>query len=328
MLDRLQADDKALSKELEEREDMNRKGGKPVSRIPTFHKRPTNVSQSSELPVPKKDSPVQAAPPPEKAESGIVEVTKSKPSEVRETALPLPSVRVPRVGFEPPSVFTSTEPAAATAHTPIITTPKNWSLSESLQSPSMTATPRPALRPQQDRSKTPEAEAETTPDGLASHLPTKGSLSQKMLEDAEEKHDADVKAAFTPTAPGNTEKSTETFHTTIVSQVEAIMDEEPPWEKEPMSVAGLKGSVPSSDAESEADLPEEKSEGDVLWDATEIHALPVSQSEPPIVAEKRADIDESPPPVAPEKHAKVRSASSTKVSYLFLFVNTDQSCTG
>ncbi|XP_047441206.1 5'-3' exonuclease PLD3 isoform X5 [Mugil cephalus] len=194
VLDRLQVEDKALSKELEEKDDMKRRSGKSISRIPTFHKRPTNVGQTPEPPVPKKDSPVQAAPPPEKAESGGVEAPRLKPLEARETTLPHPSVHVPKLGFEPPAVFGSTEQAAAAAadDASIIASPWSWSLSESLlQSPSMTASPRPALRPKQDKSRTAETEAATTPDGL---LPSVGSLGQKPLEDAAEKCGASIKA--------------------------------------------------------------------------------------------------------------------------------------
>ncbi|TMS17068.1 hypothetical protein E3U43_001137 [Larimichthys crocea] len=70
VLDRLEGDDKAAKAEFEDKEDMNRKGGKPVSRIPTFHKRP---AQNTELPVPKKDTPVHVAHLSEKAVSGSVE---------------------------------------------------------------------------------------------------------------------------------------------------------------------------------------------------------------------------------------------------------------
>ncbi|XP_047441201.1 5'-3' exonuclease PLD3 isoform X2 [Mugil cephalus] len=314
VLDRLQVEDKALSKELEEKDDMKRRSGKSISRIPTFHKRPTNVGQTPEPPVPKKDSPVQAAPPPEKAESGGVEAPRLKPLEARETTLPHPSVHVPKLGFEPPAVFGSTEQAAAAAadDASIIASPWSWSLSESLlQSPSMTASPRPALRPKQDKSRTAETEAATTPDGL---LPSVGSLGQKPLEDAAEKCGASIKGRFTPTASGDNDKSAEAFPTAVVSQVEDIMDEEPPWEKEPVNVAGLKGSVPSSDAESEADLPEEKSEGSVLWDATEIREPPINRSEFPDVAEKTANVDESTSTVAPEKQAEASSSSPTKGS--------------
>ncbi|TDH07971.1 hypothetical protein EPR50_G00111590 [Perca flavescens] len=77
VLDRLRSEDeKAARKELEEKEDMNRKGGKLLSRIPTFRPRPTVASQTPELPGSQTDTPVHVAPPPEKA--GSVEAEKPK----------------------------------------------------------------------------------------------------------------------------------------------------------------------------------------------------------------------------------------------------------
>ncbi|XP_028444997.1 uncharacterized protein pld7 isoform X2 [Perca flavescens] len=144
VLDRLRSEDeKAARKELEEKEDMNRKGGKLLSRIPTFRPRPTVASQTPELPGSQTDTPVHVAPPPEKA--GSVEAEKPKLHHVRETALPLPSVRVPKIDFEPPSLLSSTERASAAAHGPLTTASKSSSSSES----SLTASPRPALRPEQ-----------------------------------------------------------------------------------------------------------------------------------------------------------------------------------
>ncbi|XP_078117255.1 uncharacterized protein pld7 isoform X1 [Sander vitreus] len=144
VLDRLRAEDeKAARKELEEKEDMNRKGGKLLSRIPTFRPRPTVASQTPELPGSQTDTPVHVAPPPEKA--GSVEAEKPKLPHVRETSLPLPSVRIPKTDFELPSPLSSTERAAAAAHSPLIAASKSSSSSES----SLTASPRPALRPEQ-----------------------------------------------------------------------------------------------------------------------------------------------------------------------------------
>ncbi|XP_023251726.1 uncharacterized protein LOC111646465 isoform X1 [Seriola lalandi dorsalis] len=334
VLDRLEA----AKKELEEKEDMNRKGGKPLSRIPTFHKRPTGASQHTELPVPKKDTPVHVAQPHVKAGYGIVEASKSKPPDARETALPLPSVRAPKIGFEGPSPFISTEQAAATVHSAVITAPKSWSLSESVQHPFMTASPRPALRPEQgseqylpeqDLSKTSEIEADTLPDGPVSDLPHKGSLSQTPQEDTAGKYDAEAKGRITLTTSGDKEKSDspEVAHTAEVSQVDAIMDEEPPWEMEPMNILELKDSRSSSDVECEEDLTDEKHEHHSVGEVKDYYEPPVIQSEFSKREEKRADMDEYTSPVAPEKPAKVRSTKSTTRSgcssfALFCFLPT------
>ncbi|XP_072252303.1 5'-3' exonuclease PLD3 isoform X2 [Leuresthes tenuis] len=295
LLDRFHADDGAVKKDPEEKEDMNRKGGKPVSRIPTFQKRPVSGSQSTELPAPKKDAPVHAAQPPEKTASGSVEASKSKPPDVRETARPPPTARVPKVGHEAPSMFDCSEQTTAAGQSPAVSAPRSWALSESLQSPLMTASPRPALRPEEDTSKTSETEADPTPDAPASYLPSEGSLSQKPQQH--------TKIALT--ASGDTEKSAENVHSSAVSQVEAIMDEEPPWETEPMEIAELKDSRSSSDAEYEGDSAAEPSEGHMEEQREPI----ISQSECPDLSEKKANTT-----VAPEEPAKVSSAKSTKSS--------------
>ncbi|XP_040904732.1 5'-3' exonuclease PLD3 isoform X2 [Toxotes jaculatrix] len=325
VLDRLQAEDKAAKKELEEKEEMNRKSGKPVSRIPTFHKRPTSASQNTEVPVPKKDTPVHAAQPHEKAGYGSVEASKSKLPDVRETALPLPSVRVPKAGFEAPSPFSSTEQAATSAHSSQVTAPKSWSLSESVQHPLMTASPRPALRPrheseqhlpEQDKSKPSEEEADSTPDGPVGHLPHEGSLSQKQEHGTEEMHDTEVKGRIPFTASGDskTSESAESAQTTEVSQVDAIMDEEPPWETEPVNILELKDSRSSSDVECEEDLTGEGSERHDLGEVKDHHEPHVSQSEVSKLAEIQASLDESTSSVAPEKPTKARSSKTTKSS--------------
>lgn len=303
MLERLQADDK-------DKEDMNRKGGKPASRIPTFHKRPISTSQTTELPAPQKDPPVHVAQPPEKA--GSVEPSKSKPPDVRETALPLPSVRVPKTSFEAPSPFSSTEQAATAAHSPVITAPKSYS--EPVRFSSMIASPRPALRPEQgseqhepeqDTSKT--LEADTVQDVSISQLPCEGSISQKPPEDIE------IKSRITLTASGDTEKSEPAAE---VNQEGAIMDEQPPWETEPMNTLEFKDSRSSSDVECEDDSADEKSEGHDSGEVKE-HLEPlISQSEFSNCEEERAD--ESSSPVAPEKPAKAKSTKSAKVSYVVL----------
>uniref|UniRef100_A0A8C4EG89 Phospholipase D family, member 7 n=1 Tax=Dicentrarchus labrax TaxID=13489 RepID=A0A8C4EG89_DICLA len=331
VLDRFWADDKAARRELEERDEMNRKGGKPVSRIPTFLKRPNSASQGLELPLPKKDTPVHVAQPPKKAGSGSVEASKSKPPDGRETALPLPSVRTPKIGFEVPSPFISTEHATAAAHSSLITTPKSWSLSESVQCPLMTVSPRPALRPEQgseqqlpdqDKSKTFEIEADTIPDAPISRLPHEGSVNQKPPKDTEEKYTAAVKSRVTLSPSGDTRKleSAEIPQATGVSKEEAIMDEEPPWETEPMNTLELKDSRSSSDVECEDDSAGEKSEGRDSGEVKELHALPLtSKLESSDPAMERAGGHESTSPVTPEKAAKARSTKSSGCSSFSLF---------
>ncbi|XP_054890183.1 uncharacterized protein pld7 isoform X2 [Poeciliopsis prolifica] len=50
VLDPLHIDERTQRKEIDEKEDMNRKGGKPVSRIPTYQKRPGSGGQAAERP--------------------------------------------------------------------------------------------------------------------------------------------------------------------------------------------------------------------------------------------------------------------------------------
>ncbi|XP_017295801.1 5'-3' exonuclease PLD3 isoform X2 [Kryptolebias marmoratus] len=293
VLDRFHCDDKALKKELEEKEDMNRKGGKPVSRIPTFQKRPV----TAELPVPRRDTPVHVAQPPEKAAGGGVEASKSKPTDVKETALTLPSVRIPKTVSDSSPVAGSVEQAAAAAHSSVSAPPKSWSLFESGQSPAIVS-PRPALRPQQDTESTIGAEAGAIPDAPESHFSHESSLSQKPQE----------QTRFTLTASGDTEKSAGRDDVTDVIQVDAIMDEEPPWETETTKTAEQKDSGSSSDAECEEDLGSEISVGD-----DSEHQEPIAR-QPEFLNLEEKKTNKSSSPVAPEKPAKVSSTKSTKRS--------------
>lgn len=295
VLDRMEADDKAAKKELEEKEDMNRRAGKAASRIPTFHKRPTGVSSNAELSGSKKDVPVQSA------ESGSGEPAKSRPQDGR--ALLPPSVRVPKVGIEAPSMFTSTEPVVTVSHGS--GTPKSHGLSESF----MTVTPRPSLKTQHEsgyllaeleKEETLETEAETMPDVTVSHLPSGGSFNQTPLDRIERY---------------NIIGSAEIHPEPEVSPVEAIMDEEPPWTTEPTSVPELKDSRSSSVVEHEDDLTGEECDDENLCEMEE-HQEPLeSQPEPLNVA---GNVDEPASTAAPEKPAKASSAKLTKVSYVVL----------
>ncbi|CAK6976264.1 LOW QUALITY PROTEIN: 5'-3' exonuclease PLD3 [Scomber scombrus] len=328
VLDRL-TDDKAAKKELEEREDMNRKGGKPVSRIPTFHNRRSGASQNSEPPNSKKDTAIHVVQPPEKAEG--VEASKSKLPDVREKALPQPSLRTPRIGFEASSLFSGTDQAAATAPTSLITTPKTWSLPESLQQPPMTVSPRPAIRnehgaqqhpPEQDESKNSEIEADIVVDAPVSHLPLEDFLIQKPQE-----ADVEVKSKMTLAASGDTAESqpSEVAHIAGVGRVETIMDEEPPWEKEPASALEFKDSRSSSEVECEDDLTVERSKGNGSGKVKEHYEPYVCQSELQDTAEKQASMKES--AFAKKEPVKAKSTKSTKSSgcssfSLFCFLPT------
>ncbi|XP_010768922.1 uncharacterized protein isoform X3 [Notothenia coriiceps] len=325
VLDRIGAEDKA-SRELEEREDMNRKGGKLVSRIPTFQKRPSGAIPTPELHVPKKDPPVHIAQPLEKSGSGGAEALKSKLTEVREKALPLPSVQTPKIGFE-------AEPSTTFAHSPVTTTPK--SLFESGQYSSMIVSPRPALRlqqgseqhlPEEDQSQTLEKGADNVLDAPDSQLPDQGLIGQKPLEHTKENYDVTVESWITLNAYGDTNKSEDELHTTKVSDVASIMDEQPPWEIQLKNLLEFKDSKSSSEAECEDDLAEEKSEDhDDEGEMKEHYEPLVTKSEFLGHAEKSFNVDEATSPAAPEKPAE--STKSTKSSggcsfALFCFLPT------
>ncbi|KAM4732402.1 5'-3' exonuclease PLD3 isoform 2-T2 [Anableps anableps] len=300
ILDRLHMDERTLGKELEEKEEMNRKGGKPVSRIPTFQKRPGGASQTAELAAPRKDAPVHAAQPSEKAGSTSVETLKSKLPEVRETSLSPPSVRVPGISFAT-ALSSGVEQAAAAGHTSAIAAPKTKSLSESAQGLLMIASPRPPLRPPQDTNKTSRTEAGSAPDGPLSSLPQESILSQKPDE---------KRTGITLTGSGDTEPA----GTTEADQIEAIMDEEPPWETELVETAELGGTGSSSDAECDDDLATERSEGHDSEDVEEPQEPLKSQTKLPDPEVKRATMDDSASYVAQEKPAREKPAQSTKRS--------------
>ncbi|XP_031713969.1 uncharacterized protein pld7 isoform X1 [Anarrhichthys ocellatus] len=321
VLDRLRVDDKAARRELEEKEDMNRKGGKPVSRIPTFHKRPAIASQAPEPPAPKKDAPVPGAQPPG---SGSAEASKSKPSDIRETALPLPTVRVPNVGLEAPSLFGSTELAAA-AHSPLVTAPKSWSLSEFAQYSSMTASPRPALRPEQG------SEQHVQERDQRHAFETEAGAAQ---DDPEKEYGVVVRSRITLATSGDMVKSVpaDILHSTEVSKEKAIMDEQPPWETEPMHTLEFRECRSSSDVECEDESAGEESAGEESageesagHDSVEEYREPLTISQPEV--SDLADVADSTSPVAPEKPARAQSARSTKSSgcssfALFCFLPT------
>ncbi|XP_068423183.1 5'-3' exonuclease PLD3-like isoform X2 [Clinocottus analis] len=298
---------------------MNRKGGKPVSRIPTFHKRPAGASQTPELPAAKKDASGPAAQPPGTAASA--EASRSKPPDVRETALPLPVVRVPQVGLEAPSLFASAElasvAAAVAARTSLTTASKSWGLAEPAQYSLMTVSPRPALRrydsehhiPEPDQSRAFETEA----DRPTSRHPAKDEM---LPQDPEEEYGVKVRSsvALNASGDGKTSQPADALHETEVSQEQAIMDEQPPWETETMNTLELsKDSRSSSDAESEEEYADEKREDHELVEA---HREPLAMSPPEIsgLQEERANATVSTFLVASEGPAQAQSARSTKSS--------------
>ncbi|XP_060936211.1 uncharacterized protein pld7 [Limanda limanda] len=329
VLNRLQEDEKADKNDFEEKEDMKNKDGKPVSRIPTYHKRPPGAS---ELPVLKKDTTVHAAQPHEKAGSERTEASKAKPLDERETSLPLPSFRVPKFGLEGHSPYLSAAQVAATAHKSAITTPKSWSLPGSIQSPLSIASPRPAIRPEQgseqhlpeDKSKTSVVEFHIPPDVPVSRLLHQGSLCPKSKDDPAKECDVEVKEGITVTASEDTTTS-EIALTAEVGQADYIMDEEPPWEKEPKNTPESKASGSSSDTKKEEDLKHKKSKLDSLEQAKEHPEPQVVQSENSKLENKMAEKDGSTSPVAAETlKAKDSSTKSTKSSrgfrYLIIFL--------
>ncbi|KAM4586051.1 uncharacterized protein pld7 [Fundulus diaphanus] len=299
ILDRLHVDEGALKKELEEKEDMNRKGGKPVSRIPTFQKRPGGPT--TELPAPRRE-----AQPSERGGGGGAEGFKPLP-EAREGALPLPSVRVPALGFVAASVSGGVEQAAAAAagHTSEVPAPRSKSQSEPAQGLLMVASPRPPLRPEQDPSGTPRTEAGSTPDGPPSSLPQEGSLSQKVGEE---------RAEIVVDASGDGEKTEEAADAGEVGRVEAIMDEEPPWETETVETAELRASACSSDAECDGDVASEASEGQDSQGFGEDEEWLQHQTEPPEPGANKPAVDDCTSSMVEEKSAQENPTEATQRS--------------
>lgn len=259
---------------------MNRKAGKLASRIPTFHKRPASGSQSTETPVLRKDNPVPVAQPPQKAESGSAEASKSKLPDAREPALPLPVVVVPKVSLDSYSLFSSIEQPVTPPHSSQITAPKSWSFSGSEQL--MTPSPRPALRPEQDSEQhLPEEDTVSQIEALATvategQLPPVDPLSERSQKDAAETHDVDADSRFRLRAYGNADTSEAE---NIFGCVDAIMDEEPPWLVDPMNVLESKDSRSSSDAECEENVSGEKHKDEDSVPAEEHHHLHTSRME-------------------------------------------------
>lgn len=223
-------------------EEMNRRGGKLASKIPTFHKRPNNASHNNELLGAKKDTSMHVVQPYEKAASVSMVPLMSKQTDVREKGLPLPLTRIPKIDFDAFSLSSRLDQAA---HSARVTPPRTFSFSESLQHSLFTASPRPALRAEQgdhyleqDESKT----ADTLIDGSLSHRPFGVRLPHKPQEDTPQSFDFEVND-LRDTVECN---SAETAYT-----AGNIIHEEPPWESEPTASFVLKDCSSSSDSDCE-----------------------------------------------------------------------------
>ncbi|KAL6118127.1 uncharacterized protein ACO6RY_15781 [Pungitius sinensis] len=308
VLDRLQSDNKAGATELEEKEDMNRKGGKPFSRIPTFHKRPASAAPTPEPPAANKDPVGPGAQ--GKVTGGGAQALNSKPSDVRARPPPLPPISALDVCLE------------AAAAGPPVTAPKRWGLPEPADYSPLAVSPRPAIRPQGGAEPSVSEQIQpgafqTEADGSEQDAPTsrrleEGPVGQKSPEDPDEEDAVVGRSKITVTASGDTERSApeDLLHTTNDSGEEAITDEQPPWETEPMHAFGSKDSRSSSDSECDNEFADEKAEGHRSVERRGKALI----TRPP---EERANAGNLSSPVAPEKPARTQSTRSAKSSGCF-----------
>ncbi|XP_068596200.1 5'-3' exonuclease PLD3 [Brachionichthys hirsutus] len=273
--------------ESEEKEDMSRKSGKPASRIPTFHKRPANVSPGTEPSAPKRDAPQSG----ENAGGGGLEAARSKPPDFR--VLPQPSGHAPKSGSEASSAL------AAPGHASCMTSLRSRGASEFEQSPFTSVSLRPPIRagwgsdaPEEDERKMFGVEAEPTPGSLVSHLRCEGSVSQEAPEPR------DVSGSISPRGDAETLESAEILATAEFSQEEAILDEEPPWETGRNNAPESKGSSSLSEVESEDDSVCDESD---RRDSGEVkrHRQPAGSLSDS--AEEGEGVADSPANAAPEK---------------------------
>ncbi|KAF7661459.1 hypothetical protein LDENG_00261500 [Lucifuga dentata] len=322
ILERFIPEEESPKNEFEEKEDMSHKSAKqPVSRIPTFHKRPTTGSQNVELPLSKRDPLIHGVQPPEKTGSGTAEGPKFKLLGVRETALPLPSVRTPKINVEASSPLISTEEVAASAHSSISSAPKGLPEEpESLQYLPIAVSPRPALRSREQSYHTSEVEADVATDDLKTLLSCEGDIAEKGEVEGE--------GRISHTGAGDAEilESTKRF-----GKVKPIMDEEPPWETEPANMLELEeDNESSSDIPCVDDLAVEAGvldSGEMKDDYEPDTSEDADQSEVSNLAEENTDIDKSISCPVPNKPSKARSTKSTKRSScssfaLFCFLPT------
>ncbi|KAM8909152.1 5'-3' exonuclease PLD3 isoform 2-T2 [Spinachia spinachia] len=310
VLDRLQVDNKAAGTELEEKEDMNPKGVKPFSRIPTFHKRPANAAPPPEPPGAKKDPAGPGAQSSGKVTGG------SAQADIRARA---PPQSVLDVCLEAP--FSSSRPDLAAAATPPVTAPKMWGLPEPAEYSSLAVIPRPAIRP---RGGGELFKSEQTARGAfqteADAEQKEGPVGQKPPEDPEEEDAVLGRSRMTLAASGDTDKSApeDCLDTTNDSGEEAITDEQPPWETEPTHAFEYKDSRSSSDNECDNEFEDEKAEAHHL---AEGHSKPLITRPPQVsgLAEERANSGFFSSPVAPEKPTTAQATRSAKSSGGFSF---------
>ncbi|KAM4621661.1 inactive phospholipase D5 [Polymixia lowei] len=327
----IRTEEEAARKDVEEKEDMSRKSGRtPVSRIPTFQstltkKRSTSGSQNTELPLSKKDALDHAAQPPERADDGSVEVSKTKLPGIRETALPLPSVRlVPKVGLETLSPIGLKEQAVTSANSSLTSPPKSCSLTEeSVDHPFMTVSSRPALRAELG-DQASENKVDIIPDDPITHLAPEGFLGQTRLEEAEEKCEAEVDSGDRLAASGDAERSEaeEVIEEDRenLCQVKDIVDEEPPWKTEHIKFDDVleEGDGLSSDAPCVEDPVVEKSDVSSASESEEVnshHDQYAGQRGVPsksLSAEESTDPYKSTTPAGPQRPPKVGSSQPTK----------------
>ncbi|XP_061901257.1 5'-3' exonuclease PLD3 isoform X1 [Entelurus aequoreus] len=239
VLDRFRVTDNASKREPEERDDMNRKSAKPASRIPTFNKRPATLS--AEMPLSKKELPLPVVQPAEKPASVLVDTSKC----VQEKNLL--SYRIPIIGGEVSTILSNTEQTSEGS------TPNACMLSEGVQYGIM-ASPRPALRAEgrliQEQHES-QCSATSKIDSFSPEIPCLDSLSQdNPQEDKPPGSYVVTKRSVSTTVT----KSTELDCMPNVSQTEAIVNEQPPWEREHPHTPESQDVRSSSDVDSEDDF--------------------------------------------------------------------------
>ncbi|KAM9850095.1 5'-3' exonuclease PLD3 isoform 2-T2 [Aulostomus maculatus] len=294
VLDRV--DERSLKRELDEREDTSRKGGKPVSRIPTFQKRPVNASQSAELPLSRRDPPIHGVQPAEKAAN--VEASRFKLLDVRDKGLPLPSAHIPTSGFEEASLFSCPSDAAQ-----------------------QLVNPRPPLRTSHGLEEDQGAEADVVLyEPMSSDLPCEVSLSQRPQQDAPQRYE--VTSRMTPAGSGDHAGSAEVAHTPEVSHDETIMNEEPPWGADTTTASALRSeSRSSSDTDDEDELAAKEPDNCTSVEERERDEPRVFQSESEGLPHTQATTDKSAAdaPQKPAKATATQPAKSTGCSSFVLF---------
>ncbi|KAJ3588289.1 hypothetical protein NHX12_011882 [Muraenolepis orangiensis] len=278
VLDRLQQDEENAGKELDEREEMSRKGGKPLSRIPTFQsslakKRPTGGSHNAEVPLSKKE------PPAELQDGGhVTDGPKSKLPGAPQAQQPLACSLAPR--YVPGPVSLTATPFESTRD------PDPYRF--------LSLTPRPVLRsvPRvQELSPEPEdaclaAPPGNTEDDLSAlgHTAAPGNTEEEVFPTSKTRDG---------TAEGHRDGVIPAAEPLDPAQTIDIGDEVPPWESEPLKYA----------------LEEEDGAEQHVQDAQPAHDPRPAQD-----AEKSEDRSGPPPRVRQGPVLRKRSAPPAEVS--------------